>query len=105
MYGPKPAGFWTGHASTEPYRCLIPGKQYVVKVSFDDFDEHTHVPDETWTFLGWSYLPYDNGLSLFVSFDGENEWVIPLSCRPEDQGAVNDSLDTYLQEISVPDLA
>lgn len=84
---------------------LVPQKRYVVKVPFTDYDEHTHLPGETWTFVGWSYLPYDNGLSLFVSLDGENEWLIPLSCRPEDQGAINDSLGTYLEEISAPELA
>jgi hypothetical protein len=47
-------------------------------------------------FLRASFLPYDDGLSLFVSQDGQNEWPIRLQWRKEAQGAVIDTLHLYV---------
>ena len=37
-------------------------------------------------FLGHSFLPYEDGMSFFVSIDGINEWHLRLQWRPEEQG-------------------
>lgn len=95
MYGPKPRGFWTRGA---PVGCghLRPGRAYRVVRTFVDFDGVTHPEGERWTFLGSNYLPYDAGLSLFVSLDGEQEWHIRMQCHAEAQGPVVDHLEDYL---------
>jgi len=66
---------------------------------FRDYDGDEHAIGETWFFLGYSFLLYDDGLSLFVSIDGRQEWQIRLRWTPEDQGPIVDSLDRYV----VPD--
>jgi hypothetical protein len=48
--------------------------------------------------MGFSFLPYDDGLSLFVSLDGKSEWHIPMQWRPEEQGTVLDNLAEYVAE-------
>lgn len=56
----------------------MPGEQYEVIAEFEDFDGGIHRVGDRWTFLGCSFLPYDGGLSLFVSYDGEQEWHIRM---------------------------
>ena len=50
-------------------------------------------------FLGYSFLPYDDGLSWFVSFDGKQEWHIPMQWRDEEQGKTIDALAQFVQAI------
>lgn len=63
---------------------------------FRDFDDYEHPIGETWFFVGYNFLPYDDGLSLFVSVDGRQEWHIRMRCSPEDQGPIVDGLRRYL---------
>ena len=63
---------------------------------FTDFDGDVHRAGEEWTFLGSSFLPHDDGLSLFVSLDGAREWQVRMQWRPEAQGPVLDALSSYL---------
>jgi hypothetical protein len=63
---------------------------------FRDFDGDEHPIGETWFFVGYNFLPYDDGLSLFVSIDGRQEWQIRMRCTPEDQGQIVNSLDHYV---------
>lgn len=75
---------------------LKSGRRYRVVKAFVDFDGDLHAVGEQWDFLGSAFLPYDDGLSLFVSLDGTNQWHIPMQCRPETQGEVVARLDDYL---------
>lgn len=99
MYGPERAGYWS---SIETPNCckrhefLRAGRRYRVLESFMDFDGDTHLAGEEWEFLGSAYLPYDDGVSFFVSLDGVREWHIRLQRRPHAQGKILDALDTYL---------
>jgi len=52
---------------------------------------------EEWTFLGHSFLPHEDGMSFFVSLDGQQEWLIRLQWLPEQQGAVLDSIGEYVR--------
>jgi len=70
-----------------------------VAKAFRDFDGDDHPEGERWIFLGHNFLPYDEGLSLFVSLDGRQEWHIRMHRTPEDQGPVVDALGEYV----VPD--
>lgn len=96
MYGPRDGGHWTSTALDPSHAFLKAGRRYRVLRTFTDFDGDVHLEGETWTFLGASFLPYDDGLSLFVSKDGVREWQIRMQWRPEAQGPVLDVLGEYL---------
>ena len=64
---------------------------------FTDHDGDLHPAGESWTYLGHNFVPYHDGLSLFVSLDGAQEWHIRLRWRPEDQGPIIDGLGDYLE--------
>ena len=51
---------------------------------------------ETWTFLRYAFLPYEDGLTLFVRSPDGRENEVRLQWRPESQGAVIDALDGYV---------
>ena len=78
------------------FEFLEAGKRYKVVAEFTDFDGDVHRPGEEWTFLGSSFLPYDDGLSLFVSPDGSRERQIRMQWRPESQGGIIDALRKYV---------
>ena len=102
MYGPNPLGFWSsGKAPNcgKNHQFLEASRKYRVVQAFTDNDGHSHPIGEEWTFLGFSFLPYDDGLSWFVSLDGKQEWHIPMQWRPEAEGKVIDALATYVQPI------
>ena len=80
-----------------PYRHLELGVRYVVSAPFRDYDGDLHSPGESWVFLGHSFLPYEDGLSLFVSPDGRVEDQIRLQSRPETQGSIIDRLSDYVR--------
>jgi hypothetical protein len=76
---------------------LVPGGLYEVISEFVDFDRVAHPSGERWTFLGSAFLPHDDGLSLFVSLDGQAEWHIRLQWRLEDQGPIIEHLKDYIR--------
>lgn len=101
-FGPKPIGSWSGHKAANcgaSHDFLKAGKHYKIIKEFVDYDRHLHVVGEKWVFLGCSFLPYEDGMSFFVSFDGEQEWLIRLQWRPEEQGHVLDNLAEYVSAI------
>ena len=98
MFGPKQRGNWrrAWENSEQTFLSLQRGRRYRVVKPFSDFDGDLHSVGETWVFLGQNFLPYEDGLSLFVSLDGDQEWHIRMRCTPEDQGAIIDSLHEYV---------
>jgi len=84
------------------HQFLVAGRQYRVLEPFKDHDGDVHPAGETWVFLGYAFAPYDDGLSLFVSTDGDQEWHIRMQCRPEQQGPTLDALSEYLAEPTEP---
>jgi hypothetical protein len=98
MIGPKKFGFWSKSRafSKGNSQFLCPSKWYRVIKSFDDYDGHSHLEGEEWLFLGYSFTPYDDGLSWFVSFDGKSEWCIPMQWNKISQGIIIDSLSEYI---------
>ena len=79
-----------------PYRHLVPGRRYHVVRSFADHDGIAHEPGESWTFRRATFLPYEDGLSLFVDAPGSPPRQIRLRHRPEAEGAIIDALDLYV---------
>lgn len=100
MYGPQPQGHWTGASTGKAFQHLFPGTRYEVATAFIDYDGVQHPVGEAWTYLGHSFLPHDDGLSLFVSFDGQSEWHIRLQWRPEAQGPLIDDLKGHIRPVN-----
>lgn len=101
-FGPMPMGTLSGHTASNSgmvHDFLQAGKLYAVIKEFADYDHHMHVVSEQWWFLGYSFLPYDDGMSFFVSFDGAEEWHIRLQWRAEEQAHVLDNLSEYVRAI------
>jgi len=105
MYGPKPHGTWTSSVAANSgmqHEFLIAGRRYRVIRPFVDYDKSNHPLGEEWVFLGYSFLPYEDGMSFFVSVDGINEWHLRLQWRPKEQGEILDNLATYLAVVPPP---
>lgn len=103
MFGPEPMGHWSsvkGRNCGTKYRSLVAGEVYRVEQAFVDYDGELHEAGEQWTFLGYSFLPYDDGLSLFVSLDGSREWHIRMQLRPDEQQPVVDALEQYVTRVA-----
>jgi Domain of unknown function (DUF3601) len=100
MTGPKRRGFWMADLPASVHADiggLRPGQRYTVIQAFRDYDGDDHPVGETWIFLGHNFLPYDDGLSLFVSKSGDDEWHIRMQWRPEEQGPIIDAFDRYVR--------
>ncbi|MEM7791763.1 MAG: DUF3601 domain-containing protein [Verrucomicrobiota bacterium] len=76
---------------------LKEGIEYRVKKEFLDFDGVLHSIGDTWTFKGKNFLPYDDGLSLFVGIKGK-EKHIRLQWREEQQLEIIENFSDYVEE-------
>lgn len=96
MYGPMPIGHMSNKCreSRPPLRL---DRTYRVVREFIDLDGGTHIPGETWKFVGSSYLPYHDGLSLFVQNE-QGEWHIRF--KLDLQYELWPDFATYVEEIS-----
>ena len=100
MEGPYPLGSYSRLATTTAWEGrIVRGQHYRVVKPFRDFDGAVHSVGEEWSFISSSFLPYDDGLSVFVADDDGNEWHIRLCWRPEDQGEICDNFSDYVQPI------
>ena len=77
----------------EGFQILRIGARYRVRRAFTDFDGAVHEIGESWIFRGHSFLPYEDGLTLFIEPGG----AIRLRWTPDDQGPVIDALADYLE--------
>lgn len=103
MTGPFPKGSQTSSILPRRRRNwghLEPGHRYVVVKEFLDNGKSLHPVGESWTFLGYNYHQMDEGLSLYVSLDGEQEWYLPLQGGADREGEVMDYLENYIHEIA-----
>ena len=73
------------------------GGRYRIVEPFLDFDGEMHRPGVVWTFRGHSFLPYDDGLSLFVTTNDGRDRQIRLRWLEGDQAEIVDNLSAYLQ--------
>lgn len=86
-----------GSSRAAGFRHLLPEQRYRVVRAFTDHDRIVHPVGESWTFLRSTFLPYEDGLSLFVARDGGAEMQIRLQQRAEAEGAIIDALDRYVE--------
>ena len=76
---------------------LRPLRTYRVVSRFLDYDKVAHEVGERWTFLRKAFLPYEDGLSLFVMVSGR-EIHIRLQCREDEQGPIANSFSDFVSE-------
>lgn len=77
---------------------LVPGKVYCVAVSFTDYDGKLHQVGENWRFVSKNFLPYEDGLTLFIEQNGESA-SIRLQWRDETQGHIIDNFSDFVEEV------
>jgi hypothetical protein len=77
---------------------LTPGKKYRVVAAFVDYDGIPHPIGESWRFLANNFLPYDDGLTLYVERDG-SEVPFRLQWRAETQGPIIDHFSDLVEEL------
>ncbi|MEW6401359.1 MAG: DUF3601 domain-containing protein [Chloroflexota bacterium] len=76
---------------------LVPGQTYRVLAAFKDYDGMLHPIGETWRFVQKNFLPYEDGLTLFVERDGQHV-SIRLQWRDEAQGQIIDNFSDFVSE-------
>jgi hypothetical protein len=76
---------------------LWPQARYRVIAPFVDFDNVTHEIGERWTFLNKAFLPYEDGLSLFVERNGEQQHI-RLQCRDDAQAHIVHAFSDFVVE-------
>jgi hypothetical protein len=69
---------------------------YKVIKEFIDYDKQVHPIGETWIYKGTAFLPYEDGLSLFVS---KNDSLIMyrLQWRKEEQADIIDNFKDFVE--------
>jgi hypothetical protein len=77
---------------------LIPGKACRVVTGFVDYDGLPHPIGESWRFVAKNFLPYDDGLTLYVERDGK-QVPFRLQWRPETQGQIIDQFSDLVDEL------
>jgi hypothetical protein len=77
---------------------LIPGQSYIVVKTFNDYDGIPHPVGERWRFVSKDFLPYEDGLTLYVERNGR---TVPfrLQWRGETQGQIIDKLSDFVEEV------
>ncbi len=97
MLGPFPMLDWRNTMGIEgKFAHLQTGKTYHVIKSFTDYDGFVHPVGEQWVFLWHSFLPYEDGLTLAISLDGQQECHIRMQWLPEAQSEILDNLGDYI---------
>jgi hypothetical protein len=69
-----------------------------VITTFKDYDGIIHPVGESWRFVAKDFLPYDDGLTLYVERDGQNV-PLRLQWRAETQGQIIDSFSDFVEEV------
>jgi hypothetical protein len=77
---------------------LIPGRTYRVILPFNDYDGQLHSPGETWRFTHKNFLPYEDGLTLFIEQNGQQH-LLRLQWRAETQAEIIDNFSHYVEEL------
>jgi hypothetical protein len=77
---------------------LVPGTTYRVVKAFKDYGDNPHPVGEVWRYEGKNFLPYEDGLTLFVMREGRRE-LINLQWREETQGRIIDDFYSFVEEI------
>ena len=81
------------------YDHLQSGGKYTIVKSFKDYDNYSYEEGNEIEFIGSNFVPYEDGLSLFVKYK-QREKQIRLQLRPEAQQEIAHNLKEYLVPVS-----
>ena len=76
---------------------MVPGNKYYVKQPFTDYDKYVHNLGESWVFVNKSFLPYEDGLTLFIGQNG-SQHSFRMQARPEEQDEIIANFSQYVEE-------
>ena len=77
---------------------LIPGQKYKVAKEFFDYDKIFHPVGETWTFAGTNFLPYEDGLTLYVTVEDLPKQIsYRLQWRQEEQALIIENFIQFVE--------
>jgi hypothetical protein len=74
---------------------MVIGKGYRVVKPFTDFDGAIHDSGERWIFTGKNFLPYDDGLTVYVKRD-DRDHTFRMQWRDDAQGDVISNFSDYV---------
>jgi len=77
---------------------LAPGQAYRVIKTFVDYDGIIHPVGESWRFVKKNFLPYEDGLSLYVERNKQDS-SFRLQWRAESQGQIIDNFSDFVAEV------
>ncbi len=78
------------------YGYLQSGNSYKVIKAFSDYDRVVYDIEHVFEFVGSSFSPYEDGLSLFCKHNGVDK-QIRLQVRPEEQKMIAHNLELYFE--------
>jgi hypothetical protein len=71
----------------------------MVTAGLEDALYDLHEPGDVWIYRGHSFLPYEDGLTLWIEPTGQKTHSsIHLQWRPESQADIVDRLQEYIEE-------
>jgi len=79
---------------------LTPGRIYRVTKAFTDFDKSVHNIGESWIFISKSFLPYEDGLTIFIEQNGSKR-SFRMQARLEEQDEIIANFSSYVDEETV----
>lgn len=77
---------------------LIPGQVYKVVKAFAEYNGMLHPVGEQWRFVQENFVPYEDGLTLFVERNGQRI-LIQLQWCEETQEQIIDGFSDYVEEV------
>lgn len=89
--GPQVPIHWT-----LDYKHLRVGGTYLVSKAFRDFDRVERSVGDGFLYLGYNFVPYESGLTLYVASVSGAFDTWRLQCNDDEQGAVHDALHEHL---------
>lgn len=93
---------WLCHTRADvpqPFRHLRPGERYFVVWPFVDIIRSAIQSANAGGLVRYAFLPYEDGLTLFLTAPDGQEVQLRLQGRPDAQGSIVDALDTYLSPV------
>lgn len=80
---------------------LLVGKEYMVTNAFTDYDGMVHEPGEIWIYEGTNFMPYDDGLTFYVS-KADEKLAYRLQWRKEEQAEIIENFTKYVALYNPP---
>lgn len=81
------------------YYFLQIGQKYRVKKEFIDFDRYTHTVGETWVFRSANFVPYEDGLTIYVTDTNGVEKSFRLQWREGQQDEIINNFSDYVNQV------